>query len=223
MTSGAPAPHSYVVVGIDPGTVVMGLSAVRVTGNVLELLAMEAVKFSTKKEPLERLADIHESVRVWVARYQPEVVALEAPFFGKNVQSMLKLGRAQGVAMGVALANNLPVFEYSPTRVKQSITGSGSATKEKVAGMLQSIYAFRELPQKLDATDGLAVATCHIFSTKTPSYAQTLPGQTQPIVRGVLQEPALNWQKGMKKRAQGGASKNAWASFVQNNPDKLRS
>jgi hypothetical protein len=125
--------------------------------------------------------------------------------------------------MGVALANNLPVFEYSPTRVKQSITGSGSATKEKVAGMLQSIYAFREMPQKLDATDGLAVATCHIFSSKTTSYTQTLPGQTQPNARGILQEPALNWQKGMKKRAQGGASKNAWASFVQNNPDKLRS
>jgi crossover junction endodeoxyribonuclease RuvC len=171
MTSGAPAPHSYGVVGIDPGTVVMGLSAVRVTGNILELLAMEAVKFSTKKEPLERLADIHEAVRVWVARYQPEVVALEAPFFGKNVQSMLKLGRAQGVAMGVALANNLPVFEYSPTRVKQSITGSGSATKEKVAGMLQSIYAFRELPQKLDATDGLAAAVCHFYQSSSPLAA----------------------------------------------------
>jgi len=114
---------------------------------------------------LERLADIHEAVRVWVARYQPEVVALEAPFFGKNVQSMLKLGRAQGVAMGVALANNLPVFEYSPTRVKQSITGSGSATKEKVAGMLQSIYAFRELPQKLDATDGLLLPTLNRLPT----------------------------------------------------------
>jgi crossover junction endodeoxyribonuclease RuvC len=136
---------------------------------------------------------------------------------------MLKLGRAQGVAMGVALANNLPVFEYSPTRVKQSITGSGSATKEKVAGMLQSIYAFRELPQKLDATDGLAVATCHIFSSKAPSYAQPIADQSPPSQRGDLSEPALNWKKGMKKRAQGGASKNAWASFVQNNPDKLRS
>jgi hypothetical protein len=89
--------------------------------------------------------------------------------------------------------------------------------------MLQSIYAFRELPQKLDATDGLAVATCHIFSSKAPSYAQPIAGLPQPSTRGVLQEPALDWQKGMKKRAQGGASKNAWASFVQNNPDKLRS
>ena len=89
--------------------------------------------------------------------------------------------------------------------------------------MLQSIYAFRELPQKLDATDGLAVATCHIFSSKAPSYAQPIADQSPPSQRGDLSEPALNWKKGMKKRAQGGASKNAWASFVQNNPDKLRS
>lgn len=223
MITNPQVPNSYVVVGIDPGTVIMGLSAVRVTGTKLELLNMESVKFSTKKDALERLADIHEAVRGWIALHQPDVVALEAPFFGKNVQSMLKLGRAQGVAMGVALANHLPVFEYSPTRVKQSITGSGSATKEKVAGMLQSIYSFGELPQKLDATDGLAVATCHIFSNKVPIYQNESTGTSQPKPSGVLREPSLNWQKGMKKRAQGGASKNAWASFVQNNPDKLRS
>lgn len=223
MIANPQVPNSYVVVGIDPGTVVMGLSAVRVTGTRLELLQMESVKFSTKKEALERLADIHEAVREWVELHQPHVVALEAPFFGKNVQSMLKLGRAQGVAMGVALAQNLPVFEYSPTRVKQSITGSGSATKEKVAGMLQSIYGFGELPQKLDATDGLAVATCHIFTTKSSAYpiGSTLVDQPKP--GSILNEPGVNWQKGMKKRANGGASKNAWASFVQNNPDKLRS
>lgn len=202
------------VVGIDPGTVVMGLAAIAVRGQKLELLGMQAIRFSTKKEALERLQDIHAAVEDWVHRFQPHVVALEAPFFGKNVQSMLKLGRAQGVAMGVALSRSLPVFEYSPTRVKQSITGSGGATKEKVAGMLQSIYGFKELPNQLDATDGLAVATCYAFSsfgaaTKTP----------KPVTLGVAEPPAA-WKKGMKKRA-GGASKNAWSQFVDQNPNKI--
>ncbi len=205
-------PDAFVVVGIDPGTVVMGLSAIAVRGQKLELLGMQAIRFSTKKEALERLQDIHAAVEDWVKRYEPHVVALEAPFFGKNVQSMLKLGRAQGVAMGVALSRSLPVFEYSPTRVKQSITGSGGATKEKVAGMLQSIYGFKELPKQLDATDGLAVATCYAFSS-FGAY-KTSAGSS------MASEPPAAWKKGMKKRA-GGASKNAWSQFVDQNPTKI--
>lgn len=212
------AQDAYVVVGIDPGTVVMGLAAIRVSGQTLELLAMDAIKFSTKKEPLERLADVHQAVLTWLVRFEPRVVALEAPFFGKNVQSMLKLGRAQGVAMGAALGLGLPVFEYSPTRVKQSITGSGGATKEKVAGMLQSFYGFKELPHPLDATDGLAVATCHAFSARTSNYGASSPAPTSLIQESTPEE----WKTGMKKRARGGASKNAWAQFVDKNPDKIR-
>ena len=210
----SPPNHSdaFVVVGIDPGTVVMGLSAIAVRGQKLELLGMQAIRFSTKKEALERLQDIHAAVEEWVQRFQPHVVALEAPFFGKNVQSMLKLGRAQGVAMGVALSRSLPVFEYSPTRVKQSITGSGGATKEKVAGMLQSIYGFKELPKQLDATDGLAVATCYAFSS--------FSAQKTPVGSSIVSEPPAAWKKGMKKRA-GGASKNAWSQFVDQNPTKI--
>jgi crossover junction endodeoxyribonuclease RuvC len=112
-----------------------------------------------------KLKYIFERVRYLVDEYKPDLCAIEAPFFGKNVQSMLKLGRAQGVSMAAVLTRDIPIEEYSPRKIKQAITGNGNASKEQVAAMLQTLCKFKEMPKNLDATDGLAVAVCHHFQT----------------------------------------------------------
>ena len=205
-----------VILGIDPGTVIMGVAVVRLEGAQHTLLHMDAIRFDTKRSPFERLADIHAAIDDLLDRFSPDEMALEAPFFGKNIQSMLKLGRAQGVVMGAGLARGLAIHEYSPRRVKQSITGNGSSSKEKVAGMLQSIYRFTDMPRWLDATDGLAVATCHAFLLSRPAPIEArLP--TGPTATN-------EWAEGMKKnsRSSAGKTSNAWTAFVKNNPEKLK-
>ncbi|MEO9534090.1 MAG: crossover junction endodeoxyribonuclease RuvC [Crocinitomicaceae bacterium] len=152
-----------IILGIDPGTVVMGYGIIHVKGNELQLLNYGILQLSKLKTQPDKLKKIFECVDKLITDFKPDEMAIEAPFFGKNVQSMLKLGRAQGVAIAAALNKNLPIEEYSPKKIKQSITGSGNASKEQVAHMLMRLLSIKEMPKYLDATDGLAAAVCHHF------------------------------------------------------------
>lgn len=156
--------NEKVILGIDPGTNVMGFGIIKVRGTNIELIAMGMVQMKDSDYAL-KLKRIFEKTLLLVDQYHPDEFAVEAPFFGKNVQSMLKLGRAQGVAMAAALYRGIPISEYSPRKVKQSITGNGAASKEQVAGMLKNILKLDEVSKSLDATDGLAVAICHHFQS----------------------------------------------------------
>lgn len=152
-----------IILGIDPGTAVMGYGLVKETGPKIEMLAMGVVKMPTTDDHMLKLQRIFEKTVALIDNYHPDCLAIEAPFYGKNIQVMLKLGRAQGMAIAAALSRNIEITEYAPRKIKQSITGNGSATKEQVAAMLQSLLKFKETPDFLDATDGLAVAVCHSF------------------------------------------------------------
>lgn len=151
--------------GIDPGTVIMGMGIIEVNRSVVRLLLMDTLKLSSRTDTHQRLQLIFGKVSDVIVRFHPDEFAIEAPFFGKNVQSMLKLGRAQGVAIAAAMQNNIPVTEYSPRKIKQSITGNGNADKLQVLKMLQRILNFDEEPKYLDATDALAAAVCHHFQS----------------------------------------------------------
>ena len=155
----------HVILGIDPGTQILGYALLKVEGNKQQVLLMDVLKLSHHKDIYERLEKIHTKVCELIELYKPQTFAIEAPFFGKNVQSMLKLGRAQGVAIAAAMQAKLDVTEYSPKKVKQSITGNGNADKEQVWKMLQQILHIEEKPQYYDATDALAVALCHCYQT----------------------------------------------------------
>ncbi|GAA3949328.1 crossover junction endodeoxyribonuclease RuvC [Chitinophaga oryziterrae] len=157
------ANKAKIILGIDPGTLVMGYGLILVEGTKASLLKMDVLKLSKYKDHYERLQLIHARVQELIQTHKPVSCAIEAPFFGKNVQSMLKLGRAQGVAIATAMHAGVPVTEYSPKKVKQSITGNGNADKEQIWQMLQRILNFQERPDYLDATDALAVAVCHFF------------------------------------------------------------
>jgi crossover junction endodeoxyribonuclease RuvC len=162
---------SKIILGIDPGTVVMGYGLIHVKSSSIQLLDMDVLKLGSIKDIYERLHRIHEKVNAVIKEHQPTDFAIEAPFFGKNVQSMLKLGRAQGVAIATAMSNGLTVTEYSPKKVKQSVTGNGNADKEQVWKMLQHYLHFKAKPKYYDATDALAVALCHHFQTSKPLLA----------------------------------------------------
>ena len=152
-----------IILGIDPGTVVMGYGLIAVTGSKLTLLELDILKPGKVDDPYKKLQLIYNTVSGLIVKYKPSVFAIEAPFFGKNVQSMLKLGRAQGVAIAAAMRHGLDVTEYSPKKVKQSVTGNGNASKEQVLKMLQTILDFKDNPKYFDASDALAVAVCHHF------------------------------------------------------------
>ena len=141
----------------------MGYGVIEVSSKGVTLIIMDVLKLSSRKDAYERLQTIHEKVGTLVKEYAPHSLAIEAPFFGKNVQSMLKLGRAQGVAIAAAMQSGVPVTEYSPRKIKQSITGNGNANKLQVLRMLQRILSFEDNPRYFDATDALAVAVCHHF------------------------------------------------------------
>lgn len=157
-----------IILGIDPGTNIMGYGLIGLKGKQPFILSIGIIHLDKYESHALRLKKIFERVNNLIETYKPDEMALEAPFFGKNVQSMLKLGRAQGVAMCAALVHEIPIFEYAPRMVKKSITGNGSASKEQVAGMLQLLLNFEEMPKHLDATDGLAVALCHINQAGKP-------------------------------------------------------
>ena len=157
-----------IILGLDPGTTTMGYGIIRIRKNKMEMISTGVIHLHKLENHELKLKKIFEKVSFLVEEYLPDEVAVEAPFFGKNVQSMLKLGRAQGVAMAAVLTKDLPIQEYAPRKIKQAITGNGNASKEQVAKMLQSLLKLKELPKKLDATDGLAAAVCHYFQTGKP-------------------------------------------------------
>lgn len=159
-----------IIIGIDPGTHIMGYGVIRVLNKKPQLITMGVIELSRFESHYLRLRRIFERVQGLITQYLPDEMAIEAPFFGKNVQSMLKLGRAQGVAMAAALSRDIPICEYAPLKIKMAITGNGQASKEQVAEMLKrtlNIPQENMLPQ-LDATDGLAVAMCHFYETSRP-------------------------------------------------------
>ena len=153
-----------IILGIDPGTTVMGYGLIKVVNNEMEFLLLNELDLKKYKDHYLKLKLIFNRTIELIENYHPDELALEAPFFGKNVQSMLKLGRAQGVAMAAGLIRETPIFEYSPKKIKMSITGNGNASKEQVAKMLQNIFNFKKIPKNLDSTDGLAVAVCHHYN-----------------------------------------------------------
>lgn len=152
-----------IVLGLDPGTNVMGYAVILIKTDQLTLLQYGVINMGKQGDHALKLKKIFDHVLALVDKHKPDEVALEAPFFGKNVQSMLKLGRAQGVAMSAALFREVPITEYAPRKVKQSVTGNGNASKEQVAKMLMQIFSIKEAPKFLDATDALAVAVCHHY------------------------------------------------------------
>jgi len=152
-----------IILGIDPGTNIMGYGLIHQKATKISLITMGVLKLGGYDNHPMKLKKIFERVLALIDEYHPDEMALEAPFMGKNPQSMLKLGRAQGVAMASGLFRNIPIFEYAPRKIKQSITGKGTASKEQVAGMLKHLLGYKEDPLFLDATDGLAAAVCHYF------------------------------------------------------------
>jgi crossover junction endodeoxyribonuclease RuvC len=154
--------------GIDPGTLMMGWGLIFVEGYQTKYIEMDALHLPARMDPYQRLELIYFTVQKIIKKYQPDDFAIEAPFFGKNVQSMLKLGRAQGVAIAAAMQSGIPVNEYAPRKIKQSITGNGNAGKEQVWKMLQQILAIRVDLDRFDASDALAVALCHHYQFRTP-------------------------------------------------------
>ena len=169
-------PTDKIILGIDPGTTIMGYGLIQIKGKKMELLQMGVLHLSKLSSHELKLKRIFERTLLMIDEHKPDELAVEAPFFGKNVQSMLKLGRAQGVAMAAGLYRNIPIFEYSPKKIKKSITGHGNASKEQVAAMLKSLLTIKEMPKHLDATDGLAAAVCHFFQGDTVEKGKSYTG-----------------------------------------------
>ena len=181
-----------IILGIDPGTTILGYGLIKVEGKKMSLVALGVLHLEKIEDHHLKLQKIFERCIELIDGFHPDELAIEAPFFGKNVQSMLKLGRAQGVAIAAALSRKLPVMEYAPRKIKQSITGNGNASKEQVAAMLQRLLSIPEqdMPAKLDATDGLAAAVCHFYQSSS----------------------ALST----------GKSYNSWKAFLSNNPGRVK-
>lgn len=157
--------NERIILGIDPGTTIMGFGLIKVVNKKMEFVQMNELLLNKYKDPYVKLKLIFERTIELIDTYHPDEIAIEAPFFGKNVQSMLKLGRAQGVAMAAGLSREIPITEYLPKKIKMAVTGSGNASKEQVARMLQSVLGLKTLPKNLDSTDGLAAAVCHFYNS----------------------------------------------------------
>jgi crossover junction endodeoxyribonuclease RuvC len=158
-----------IILGIDPGTTILGYGIIKAEGKKMSLVALGVLHLDKIDDHHLKLQKIFERCIELIDGFHPDELAIEAPFFGKNVQSMLKLGRAQGVAIAAALSRKLPVVEYAPRKIKQSITGNGAASKEQVAAMLQRVLVIpeKDMPKNLDATDGLAAAVCHYYQSSS--------------------------------------------------------
>lgn len=157
-----------IILGIDPGTNITGYGVISGSGEVPKLITLGTINLSKFSDHYLKIKHIFDRTIGLIEEYKPDELAIEAPFYGKNVQSMLKLGRAQGAAIAAALSRSVPIFEYAPRKIKMSITGQGAASKEQVAAMLMSILKFREEDIILDATDGLAAALCHFYQGNKP-------------------------------------------------------
>ena len=153
-----------IILGIDPGTTIMGFGLIKIVGKKMEFLQLNELMLKKYDDHYLKLKLIFERTIELIDTYHPDEIAIEAPFFGKNVQSMLKLGRAQGVAMAAGLSREVPITEYAPKKIKMAITGNGNASKEQVAKMLQNMLGLKELPKNLDSMDGLAAAVCHFYN-----------------------------------------------------------
>jgi len=170
-----------IILGIDPGTTIMGFGLINVINKKMEFIEMDELKLIKIKDHYIRLKLIFEKTIELIDKHKPDEISIEAPFFGKNVQSMLKLGRAQGVAMAAGLSRQIPVTEYSPKKIKMAITGNGNASKEQVAKMLQNLFSIKELPKNLDSTDGLAAAVCHFYNNESISTDKKYSGWSSYI------------------------------------------
>ena len=171
-----------IILGVDPGTTIMGYGIIHIKGKKMELVQMGVLHLSKLGSHELKLKKIFERTLQLVDEYKPDEFAVEAPFFGKNVQSMLKLGRAQGVAMSAALYRNIPIFEYAPKKIKMAITGNGNSSKEQVAAMLKSLLDISEMPKNLDASDGLAAAVCQ-FLQKNPKKGASIYSNWDAFVK----------------------------------------
>jgi crossover junction endodeoxyribonuclease RuvC len=188
-----------IILGIDPGTQILGYALIK-GGTQPSLIEMDVLKLTREKDIYARLQMIHAKIIEIIEKHHPTEFAIEAPFFGKNIQSMLKLGRAQGVAIAAAMHYDLPVAEYAPKKVKQAITGNGNADKEMIWKMLERVFTIKKQPTFYDATDALAVAMCHHQQTRGLS----LPKKT--VVKG---------KKSAKKT-------NSWTNFIAKNPERVQ-
>ena len=168
--------NERIILGIDPGTTIMGFGLIRVVGKRMEFLQLNELILTKYSDHYVKLRLIFERTIDLIESFHPDEIAIEAPFFGKNVQSMLKLGRAQGVAMAAGLSRQVPITEYSPKKIKMAITGNGNASKEQVAKMLQQTLGLKELPKNLDSTDGLAAAVCHFYNSGKPMGGKNYSG-----------------------------------------------
>lgn len=189
-----------IILGIDPGTLVMGYGLICIDKGNISLVEMGVLQLSKYKDHPERLKLIYTKMESLLKLHRPTAVAIEAPFFGKNVQSMLKLGRAQGVAIAAAMMHQLEAIEYAPRKIKQSITGKGSASKEQVWAMLQRILKFEERPEFMDATDAVAVALCHYYQSR------------------MSQRSAASGTE-LKKTSK---KSNSWDNFIAQNPSRIK-
>ena len=165
-----------IILGIDPGTTIMGFGLIKVVKKKMYFLQLNELQLKKYDDHYLKLKLIFERTVELIDTYKPDHIAIEAPFFGKNVQSMLKLGRAQGVAMAAGLSREIPITEYSPKKIKMAITGNGNASKEQVAKMLQSLLNLKELPKNLDSTDGLAAAVCHFYNSGRVQIGKSYTG-----------------------------------------------
>lgn len=168
--------NEKIILGIDPGTTIMGFGLIKVVNKKMEFIQMNELLLNKYKDHYVKLKLIFERTIELIDTYHPDEIAIEAPFFGKNVQSMLKLGRAQGVAMAAGLSREIPITEYLPKKIKMAITGNGNASKEQVAKMLQSVLGLKTLPKNLDATDGLAAAVCHFYNSGRVEIGKSYSG-----------------------------------------------
>lgn len=193
--------------GIDPGTNYMGYGVIEIIGGKPHAVVMGEIDMHKIKDAHQKLRYIFERVRNLAETYSPTEVAFESPFFGENVQSMLKLGRAQGVAIAAVLdSRDVPIAEYAPMRIKQAITGRGSASKQQVATMINSILGIDYQPRKLDATDGMAVALCHYYTTANV-LTQLTSGERRKGLGG-------------DSKARKGSS--SWETFIKSNPERVK-
>ena len=163
--------YEKIILGIDPGTIIMGYGIIGINKKKAELIVMGTIELKKVKDPYLKLKIIFDRTLHLIDEYKPDELAIESPFMGKNPQSMHKLGRAQGAAIAACLQRDISITEYAPLKIKQSITGHGLAKKEQLAKMLQIELKFKEIPKDLDATDGLAAAMCHFYQSKSPISA----------------------------------------------------
>jgi len=187
-----------IILGIDPGTTIMGFGLIKVVNKEMQFMQLNELQLKKYNDHYVKLKLIFERTIELIENYHPDEIAIEAPFFGKNVQSMLKLGRAQGVAMAAGLSREIPITEYSPKKIKMAITGNGNASKEQVAKMLQSTLGLKELPKNLDSTDGLAAAVCHFYNSGRITVGKSYSGWGAFVKQNEKRVKPPNPQRGNK-------------------------